>query len=221
MIRPTVDALVDQLPDAVQAGVRGVVAGLSDADAVDFIKAGWPDAQASQADIVKRTQQQRAFREAGHNGGVKTARKRRMGLVEPADPEATLWKPDFKSPVDKTIYRKYGRIPDYYVAVIPAMSGLVRGLALYIVGHADHLGRFCLPRQKVADAIGHGRTETYRAVKLLEAAKLIRVYLRGDRKQSTIWTLPPADGVDVGLARRVLQAARRAASQRIQKAAKP
>ncbi len=213
MIRPVVDSLLAQVPARQREAARTLVADLSEAQAVDALVAGW-NVKADQADITRRIEAKRRATETGHNGGVKTARKRRMGLLPSVNPAGKLWKPDLKSPLNKAVFPRYGKIPRYVPPLVRFMSPTVRGTIIIIGDVVDHLGDFNLPRATHAERIGASKRKAYAALETLEAAGLLVKKIPGNREQATIWSYTPVADVDLDRARRVLQAARHQASKK-------
>ncbi len=160
MIRPVVDAMLAKVPGDVRNGVKTIVAGLSDADAVEFMKTGW-GVTATSAEIMRGLNAQRATVEHGHAGGVKTARKRRMGLIPAADPAGAKWKPDYRSPLNRAVFPTWGKIPKYIPSLVPFMSPAVAKTVIIIGAVVDHRGDFELPRAQHAEAIGLGARKAY------------------------------------------------------------
>jgi hypothetical protein len=212
MIRPVVDAMLAKVPGDIRDGVKTIVTGMSDADAVEFMKTGW-GVTADQAEIMRGLKAQRAAVAHGHAGGVKTARKRRMGLIPAADPAGAKWKPDYRSPLNRAVFPTWGKIPNYIPSLVPFMSPAVAKTVIIIGAVVDHRGDFELPRAQHAEAIGLGARKAYAALETLRDAGVIQVKFRGDRNQATIWSYVPVVGFDTVKARKVLQAKRKAATE--------
>jgi hypothetical protein len=213
VVSPVVEAMLAKLPGAVRAGVRAVVANMPDATAVDFLRSGW-NVTVDSAEIVQRMQRQRAAKEAGHQGGVKTARKNRMGLLPAVDPAGKKWKPDFKAPLNRAVFPKWGKVPVYVPPLNRNMSPSVRGVIIAIGDVVDHLGDFVVPRAWLAEQIGTSERKAYAALQTLRAAGLIEPRIQGDRNQATVWRYAEVAKVDTVHARKVLQAARAAAAEK-------
>ena len=207
-LRPDVSALLYRLPEDLRPLVRKEIKGKAPGDQITHIWAyhgGKVGPDTDVAAYLADAKKQQAAAEHGHRGGVKTARKRRMGLLPAVDPAGKTWKPDFKSPLDRAIYPKYGRVPTYFKPLIPAMSNAVRGTVLLICSLADHKGRFKLPRASHAKWIEASESVAYRALGDLADAGLVRVTIPGDRNQATVWSLAPVAEVDLAKAARALR----------------
>jgi hypothetical protein len=136
-----------------------------------------------------------------------------MGLLG-ADPAGAKWAPVYKGPLNRAVFATWGKVPKYVPPLNRYMNAAVRGTVIAIGDVVDHLGDFELPRAQHTEAIGASERVAYAALKTLKDAGLIKVKYQGNRDQATIWSYVPVAGFDTVKARRVLQAARRQASER-------
>jgi hypothetical protein len=217
VIRPAVDSALEQLPVAVRDVVTKTVEGMSDVAAVDFIRATGYPIKLDPADISRRIESHRAAQANGHDGGVKTARKRRMGLLSEVDPAGKKWKPDHTSPLDKTIFPKWGRIPVYIPALARDMNRVMLATIVLIGEVVDRKGRFKLARATHAEKAGCAETKAYAALKTLEAAGLVYADIPGDQDQATIWRYRPVAAVNIEEARRIILGARKQATTQLER----
>jgi hypothetical protein len=217
VIRPAVDSLLAQLPDGVRDAVTQIVEGMDPVASIDFIRATGYPVKFDGADVAQRVQVLQAAQGAGHRGGVKTARKRRMGLLPDVDPAGKKWKPDHTSPLDKTIFPKWGRIPLYIPALARDMNRVMLATIVLIGEVVDRKGRFKLARATHAEKAGCPETKAYAALKTLEAAGLVYADIPGDQDQATIWRYRPVAAVNIEDARRISLGARKQATTQLER----
>jgi hypothetical protein len=220
-MRPDVAQLVYRLPVELRPVVTAEVRSLKTADQAAHIAQSYSGLLAERVDIdayLADDKRRKAAAAHGHRGGVKTARKRRLGWVPAADPAGARWKPDFSSPLNKAVFPAYVKLPVYIPPLVPAMSPLVAKTVIIIGDVVDHLGDFVLPRATHAQRIGASERKAYAALQTMKAAGLLRVRLPGDRTQATVWSYAPVAAVDIAKARKVLRGSRRQASERARKA---
>jgi hypothetical protein len=141
---PMVESLLAQIPEGVRDAARAIVDGLPEGQAVDVICASW-SVKLDMADVARRVQHQRDAQAAGHAGGVKTARKRRMGLLPAVDPAGKTWKPVTTGPLDPAIFPKWGRVPVYVPPLVGFMNRVTLATIVLIGEVVDRTGRFSWP----------------------------------------------------------------------------
>jgi hypothetical protein len=198
-LRPVVLAEVKGLePDVQKKHILAAYAGLL---------AEHVDTDAYIADQAKR----RAHAAKSRAGAAKGWRTQRLN---PADPAGAKWTPDYRSPLNRAVFPKYGKIPVYISRLNRFMSAVVRGAIIAIGDVVDHQGEFVLPRATLAEQIGCSERKAYAALETLRAAGLIKVKLQGSRTQATVWRYADVAEVDTITARKVLQAARSRAAER-------
>jgi hypothetical protein len=218
-MRSDVAVLVYSLPTDLRAIVLGDIKGKTPDDQKAFIDSAWGWALGPLDGAAYRADQeaQRAAVQAGRNGGVTTAKKRRMGIIPAADPAGAKWKPDYRSALNAAVFPAWGKIPVYVPALVPYMSATVRGTIIVIGDIVDHLGDFELPRAQHAKAVGCAERKAYAALETLRDAGLIKVKHHGNRTQATVWSYVPVAEFDTVKARKLLQARRRQAADRAEK----
>jgi hypothetical protein len=222
-VRPDISQLVYRLPEPLRAMVAAEVRDMKPETAKTHVTTHY-GGLLGETDTVAYLADYRAQQEAkknGHAGGVKTAMKRRMGLIPAADSAGKRWKPDYRGPLDKTIFPEWGKVPMYVPPLNRFMGSAVRGTIIAIGDVVDHKGRFVLPRAVLAESIGTSPRVAYAALETLRDAGLIEVKAQGDRNQATVWSYVPVAGFDTVRARRVLQTARTRATERIVAATQP
>jgi hypothetical protein len=218
VIRPAVDALVAKVPSGQRDEARLLAANLpDDALAMDVIKAAYGVTVTSD-EVFQRLQAQQASVAAGHNGGVKTARKRRMGVLPTVDRAGKTWKPTKTGPLDTAIFPKWSRVPMYIPPLVEFMSRVELATVVIVGEEVDRKGRFKLPRADHARRAGCSEGKAYAALVTFKNAGLIEVDIPGDREQATVWRYRPVVAVNIQAAARVLQGARKRANQAIEKA---
>jgi hypothetical protein len=216
VVKAAIAALFYRLPADLRTVVAADLKGKDVPEATALIqdRFGWAlSTMMDQAAYLADQAQYQADAANGHKGGVKTARKRRMGLVPKADPAGKNWRPDYGARLDKAVFAKFGKFPTYVTPLVPLMGAALRGTILLIGGVVDSHGRFVLPRATHAAGLAASTSTAYRALKALKAAGIITVDTPGDQDQATVWRYAPAADFDAGRARRILQAARNQATE--------
>jgi hypothetical protein len=222
-VKPALAALFYRLPVDLRPLVKNEIDGMATDKAAALVQErfGWALSPMLDQDAYFADQKQtQADAENGHRGGVTTSRKRRMGLIPAADPSGKKWKPDYRAPLNRAVFPKWGKVPVYVPPLVRFMSPLVAKTIIIIGDGVDHLGDFVLPRAQHAEQIGASEREAYRALQVLREAGLIEPRIKGDRNQATVWRYAEVAKVNTVHARQVLQAAKRKAADRVDVAKK-
>jgi hypothetical protein len=221
VIHPDVSQLVYRLPAMLRPIVLVELKGIEQPDAQkQHIITRYEGLLGAHVDTEAYLADYEAWRRDaanGHQGGVTTVRKQRMGLLPAADPAGKKWKPDFKAPLNRAVFPKWGKVPVYVPPLNRYMSPLVRGAIIAIGDVVDHLGDFVVPRAWLAEQVGASERKAYAALQTLRAAGLIEPRIQGDRHQATVWRYAEVAKVDMARARKVLQAARSRAAEKAEK----
>jgi len=216
-----VEAFMAKVDKDIRDSARLLVGKRRGWDAYNFLREMLPAVTPpSQKEIAQANEAIHQAARNGHAGGVKVARKRLMGLLPAVDPAGKTWKPDYKSPLNKAVFPKWGKVPVYVPKLVRHMSGAQRGIIIVIGDIVDHLGDFVVPRATLAEQIGASETVTFGALAGLRDAGIIRVKHQGKRDQGTVWSYAPVAEVNLAHATKVLRSARSLATNRVTEALK-
>jgi hypothetical protein len=208
-----VEAFLAKVDKDIRDSARLLVGKRRGWDAYNFLRDLLPAVTPpSQKEIAQANEAIHQAARNGHDGGVKVARKRRMGLLPAVDPAGKTWKPDHKSPLDPAIFPKWGRVPVYVPPLVGYMNRIETATIVLIGEVVDRKGRFKLARATHAAKANCSERKAYAALETLRDAGLIKADIPGDRNQATIWRYAPVAEVDLAKATKILQEARRRAT---------
>jgi hypothetical protein len=209
-----VENLLYRIPEALRVMAAAEVRGKTpDAQAAlltqryGMVMAERPDLDAYMAD-------QRAKRENAEASAEGAKRGRTRQFLLGRGSAAAGWKPNFTGKLDPAIFTpRYGTMPKYGLTFLKYVNRVTMGAFMAAAYRVDNRGAFVLQRGKLADWLGTTPRLAGAALDLLRRAGVIRVLHQVGRRQATVWQFVTVAEFDLARAVRVIQAAKKKASE--------